>query len=113
MGAMIALFSRPAFCVVLFVVAMAVPARAEQLSLQALVTPPRLALLGLSRWVVKDANTLPHLRIRIARIAVLFSKLILLGHRRLPYPGRGGVPRKFEDSFINQKQCSLDDSRWE
>ena len=37
---MTALLSRPAFRVVLIAEAMAVPARAEQLSLQALVTLP-------------------------------------------------------------------------
>src|SRR6202050_4807589 len=39
MCVMTALLSRPAFFVVLIAVAMAAPARAEQLSLQALVTP--------------------------------------------------------------------------
>src|SRR5580698_9407494 len=46
MCAMTALLSRPAFRVVLIAVAMAVPACAEQLSLQALVTPSTLLLTG-------------------------------------------------------------------
>ena len=42
---MTALLSRPAFRVVLIAVAMAVPARAEHLSLQALVNPSTVLLL--------------------------------------------------------------------
>src|SRR6202451_4767969 len=45
MCAMTAILSRPAFRVVLIAVAMAVPVRAEQLSLQALVIPSTVLLL--------------------------------------------------------------------
>src|SRR6202050_4057979 len=49
MCAMTAILSRPAFRFVLIAVAMAVPACAEQLSLQALVTPSTVLLLKSGR----------------------------------------------------------------